>query len=204
MTESTAGFGSGSVGVASPVASSSWVLFTCLFFYLYWLVYCFLFLLIRLPHFLVGYSFGTVDLGIVVSNIREYISSHEGFRFVMQKYYFGASSRSDLPDVLANSYLDTTNFDRLPQSLSFKCREIWKKKGYSHSDCPFCVRVAFDRLVGGYVVKSCRYSHIGYIVNLSSIIGHVRFEADLSLEERSHLANFGKIGYSGLQSKTAL
>ena len=67
-----------------------------------------------------------------------------------------------------------------------------------------CVRDAFDRLVGGYGVKSCRYLHIGYIVNLSSIVGHVRFEADLSLEERSHLVNFGKIGYSTLQSKTAL
>ena len=65
---------------------------------------------------------GTVDLGIVVSKMREYISSHGGFRFTMQKDYFGLSGRSDLPDVLANSYLDKTEFDRWSQSISFEYR----------------------------------------------------------------------------------
>ena len=41
-------------------------------------------------------------------------------------------------------------------------------------------------------------------MNLFSIIGHVRYESDLSVDERSSLANFGKIGYTGLQSKTVL
>ena len=41
-------------------------------------------------------------------------------------------------------------------------------------------------------------------MNLSSIVGHVRVEAYLSVDERSQLANFGKIGYTGLQSKTTL
>ena len=158
MTESTAGFGSGSVGVASPVASSSWVLFTCLFFYLYWLVYCFLFLLIRLPHFLVEYSLGTVDLSIVVSKMREYISSHGGFRFTMQKDYFGLSGCSDLPDLLVNSYLDKTEFDRWPQSISFEYREIRKRIGYSHSDCPFRVRVAFNISVGELEILTSEYN----------------------------------------------
>ena len=45
---------------------------------------------------------------------------------------------------------------------------------------------------------------MGHVVNLSSIVGHVRFGADLSVDERSQLSNFGKIGYTGLQSKTAL
>ena len=124
-----AGFGPGVVGVASPVASSSWVPFTGLFSNLFLLVYYYL-LLLMLPHFLVGYSFGTVDLGIVVSKIREYISSHGGFWFVIRKYYFDLSGRSDLSDVLANSYLNTTEFDRWPQSITFECKEICKKKSY--------------------------------------------------------------------------
>ena len=45
---------------------------------------------------------------------------------------------------------------------------------------------------------------MGHVVNLSSIVGHVRFEADLSVDERSQLVNFGKFDYTGLQSKTTL
>ena len=78
----------------------------------------------------------------------------------------------------------------------FECREIWKRKSFNYSDCPFYVRVVFDILVSVYVVKRCRSSHMGHVVNLSSIIGHVRLEADLSVDERSQLANFGKIGYT--------
>ena len=139
-----------------------------------------------------------------MSKMRAYISSHGGFRFVMQKYYFGVSGRSDLSDILPNLYLDTTDSDRWPQSISFEYREIRKRIGYSHSDCPFRVRVAFNISVGGYVVRKCVYSYIGHIVKLSSIAGHVRFEADLSTEERNQLANFGKIGYTGLQFKVEL
>ena len=157
-----------------------------------------------MPGFLIEYSYGTVDLGIVVTKMRDYISSHRDFRFTMRKYYFGLSGRSDLPDVPANSYLDTNEFDRWPQSISFECREIRKRKDFNHPDCPFCIRVAFDRLVCAYVVKRCRSSFIGYVVNLSSIVGHVRYESDLSVDERSQLANFGKIGYTSLQFKTTL
>ena len=42
----------------------------------------------------------------------------------MKNYCFGVSGRSNLPDVFANSYLDTTDFDRWPQSISFEFREI--------------------------------------------------------------------------------
>ena len=45
---------------------------------------------------------------------------------------------------------------------------------------------------------------VGDIVNLSSIDSHVKFEADLSVEERSRLTNFGQIGYTSLQFNTAL
>ena len=116
--------------------------------------------------FLVGSSFGTVDLGVIVAKIREYISSYGFFQFVMLKYYFGTSSFSSLPDILADSYLDTIISDRWLQSLSFECREIQKRKGYSQYGCPLCIRIAFDRSACGYVVKLCRLSHVGHVVNL--------------------------------------
>ena len=143
-------------------------------------------------------------MGIVSTKMREYIISHGGFRFIINKYYFGESSRTSLPGVLFNLYLDTTICDRWSQSISIEHREIWNRKGCDRTTCPFCVRIAFDRVVRGYIVKVCMLSHLGHVVNLSSIIGHVKFEADLSLEERSQLVNFGKIGYTGLQPKTAL
>ena len=173
-------------------------LFACLLIFVHILVDTFV------SFYLVGYSFETFDFVIIVSKMREYISSHGGFRFVIQKYYFGVSSRSDVPDVIANSYLDTTYFERWSQSISFDYREVRKRKGCDHSGCPFCVRIAFDRSVGSYVVKLCRCLYIGPVVNLSFIPGHIRFESDLSIEERSQLPNFGKIGYTGLQSKTTL
>ena len=81
-----------------------------------------------MPHFLVGYSFGTVDLGIIVTQMRRYVSSHGGFRFTMRKYYFGLSSRSDLPDVLANSFLDKNEFDRWFQSIYLSAERSGKEK----------------------------------------------------------------------------
>ena len=166
--------------------------------------YYFLFLLIHFPHFLVGYSFGTIDLGIVVTKMHECVTSNGGVRFIIHKYYFGESGRSSLPDDILNLYLDTTISDRWIQSISIEYREIRKRKECDRVAYPFCVRVVFDKTVGGYVIIVCRLSHLGHVVNLSSIIGHVKFEADLSIEERSQLANFGKIDYTGLQSKTAL
>ena len=135
-------------------------------------------------YYLEGYLFGTFDLGIIVSKIRQCISSHGGFRFVVKKHYFDVSGRSDVPDVLASSYLDTAYFQRWPQSISFECREIRKRKGCEQSSCPFSVRIAFDRSVSSYVVKLCRCLHTGHVVNLSTIAGHVKFESDLSVDER--------------------
>ena len=62
--------------------------------------------------YLEGHSFGTFDLDIIVSKIRQCISSHGGFRFVMRNHYFGVFGRSDIPDVLTSSCLDTTYFQR--------------------------------------------------------------------------------------------
>ena len=42
----------------------------------------------------------------------------------------------------------------------------------------------------------CRLAHLGHVVKLSSIISHVKFEADLSIEEKSQLVTFGKICYT--------
>ena len=42
------------------------------------------------------------------------------------------------------------------------------------------------------------------MVNFSSIVGHIKFEANFSVGERSQLLNFGKMGYTGLQSKNGL
>ena len=106
--------------------------------------------------------------------------------------------------MLVNLYLDTTYFERWPQSSSFDCREVRKRKGCEHSGCPFCVRIALDRSVGSYIVKMCRCLYTSHVVNLSFIPGHIRFESNLSIEERIQLENFGKISYTGLQSKTAL
>ena len=64
--------------------------------------------------YLVGYSFGIFDLGIIVSKMCQYISSHGGFRFIMRNHYFGVSGRSDVPDVLAGVYLDTAYFQKWP------------------------------------------------------------------------------------------
>ena len=102
--------------------------------------------------FWLGYSFESFDLGIIVSKRRQDISFHGGFRFVMVNQYFGASGRSDLPDVLLGVYLDLAYFPKWPQSITFKCREIRKTRGCEHTGCPFSVRVTFDRSVASYVV----------------------------------------------------
>ena len=63
--------------------------------------------------------------------MRQYISSHGGFRFVMRNHYVGASGRGDLLDVLLGVYLDPVYFPKWPQSITFECREIRKRKGVS-------------------------------------------------------------------------
>ena len=60
--------------------------------------------------------------------------------------------------------------------------------------CPFCVRISFDRVVSSYVIENCVLAHEDHIVIEVSIVGHVKFESDLSEEEQMQLAKFGKIG----------
>ena len=124
----------------------------------------------------------TVDLGIVVIKIREYILSR-GFIYLLC-----------LSITLV--YLVVVHF------LMCLLIHIWillfmivgrgrfqlsversgERKGYNQSECPFCVRIAFDGSVCAYIVKLCRLSHVGHGVNLSSIVGHVKYEADYLLK----------------------
>ena len=85
--------------------------------------------------------------------------------------------------------------------MVFECREVRKRKGCDRTTCSFCVRIVFYILVGSYIVKVCRLTDVDHVVNLSSIIGHVKFEAGLSIEEKNQLVAFGKMGYTGVQSK---
>ena len=172
----TARVGFRAIGVASFVTSSSWVPFTGLFSYL---LNSLLFPIFsnKFASYFVGYSFGIVDLCIVIFKIREYISSRGFFRFVMLKYYFGICGRSSLSDVLADSYLDITISDRWYQSISIECREVRKRKGCNHSKCLFFSFVS--HLIGQLVVILSNYAScimLVYVVNLSSIFDHVKFE----------------------------
>ena len=99
------------------------------------------------------------------------------------KHYFGESSRDSLPDILATSYEGSTISTRWTQCFSFACKEVRKRKGCDHIMCPFCVRVVYDRAVGGYVFKVYRLSHLGHAVNFSSIVGHIKFEADFMVSK---------------------
>ena len=64
--------------------------------------------------------------------------------------------------------------------------------------CPFYVRIVFDRVVSSCSVKIYWLFQLGHMVNFSSIVGHIKFEAHFSVGERSKLLNFGKMGYTAL------
>ena len=70
--------------------------------------------------------------------------------------------------------------------------------------CLFCVYSVFDRAVGGYVVNVCQLFYLGHIVNFSSIVGHIKFEDNLSNEEGNQLTNFRKKVYTSFQSNNGI
>ena len=74
--------------------------------------------------YFVGYSFGTVELSVIVTKMSRYIESNGGFRYISIKHYFGDLGRAALPDLLTKSDLDTAICNRWPQSMLFECREI--------------------------------------------------------------------------------
>ena len=73
------------------------------------------------------------------------------FRYVVNKYYYGKSDRGVLPDIFGKYSLNTC--PSWPQTLSFECRDVRKRKYEQYSHCPFCVRICFYREVGNYVIK---------------------------------------------------
>ena len=118
------------------------------------------------------------------------------FLCVLVKYYIDKSGRDSLPDILANSYLDS--------AISTCCRAVRNWKGCDRMMCLFCVCGVFDREVGGYVVNVCQLFYLGHIVNFSSIVGHVKFENNVSIEEKSWLVDFNKMRCTSLQSKNGI
>ena len=179
-----------SVGVASTVTSSSWLSFTGLFFVICWFIHSFVRHLTFCRYF-VGYSFGTLELSVIVTKMRRYVKSNGGFWYGSIRRYVGHTGRVSLPDLLANSHLNTAICHRWSQPVIFECREVQKRKDCDHTTCPFCVRVVF-------IVKVCRLTRLGHVVTLSSILGHVKFEDDLSIEEKRQFVTVGKMSYTGL------
>ena len=89
-----------------------------------------------LSYFLVGCSFGTVELSDIVTKMHRYIEYKGEFRYGSVKYHFVGSGRGLLLNVLATSYLDTVICFRWQQYFSFECREIRKRKGCGRTMCP--------------------------------------------------------------------
>ena len=143
-------------------------------------------------------------MSVIVAKIRKHVGSNGFCCCVPVKDNIGECSRGSLPGVLDNSYLGTTITSRWSQSFSFECKEVRNRKSCGRIVCPFCVHVVFDRVTSGHVVKIYWFFHLGYVVNFLYIVSHVKFEADLCTEERNQLVNFGKIGYTGLQSKNGV
>ena len=74
-----------------------------------------------------------------------------GVRYVVNEYYYGKSGRGVPSDIFKNYSLNTC--PSWPQTLSFECREVRKRKNEQYSHCPFCVRICFYREVGNCVIK---------------------------------------------------
>ena len=152
---------------------------------------------------LLDFIFKTFDLSEIHDILTAYIRTCGSFRHVINKYYYGKSGRTVLPDIFKNYSLNTC--PSWPQTLSFECREVRRKRNngkYYH--CPFCVRICFNRELGNCVIKKCDLVHEGHIVNESSILTHTRIESDLTKDEKNQLATFGMMGSIALNAKNRL
>jgi len=171
--------------------------------------FCFHFYLVTVSHYncnlfwsLLDFIFKTFDLSEILGMLTAYINMCGGFRHIVYRYYYGKSDRGVLPGIFEKYSLNTYPF--WPQTLSFECKEVRKRKNEQCSPCPFCVRICFYREVGNYVIKKCDLSHEGHIVNGSSISTHAKTESDLTDDEKKQLATFGKMGSTGLNAKNGL
>ena len=131
-----------------------------------------------------------------------YISMCGSFRHVVNKYYYAKSVRGVLPNIFEKYSLNTC--PSWPQTLSFECREVRKRKNEQYSHCSFCVHICFYRKVENCVIKKCDLVHEGHIVNKSSIFTYARIESDLIEDEKNQLATFGKMGGTALNAKNGL
>ena len=91
--------------------------------------------------------------------ITSYIRINGGFRFVFLKYYYGKSGREKIPDIFDTMDLNTEHCSSWPQSLTFECREIRKRKNNQEfTSCSFFICISFDRDIGHYVLT--REGHV--------------------------------------------
>ena len=101
---------------------------------------------------LLNFIFKTFDLSEIHGMLTAYINMCGGCRHVVYRYYYGKSGPGVLPDIFEKYSLNT--YPSWPQTLSFECREVRKRKNEQCSPCPFCVRICFYREVGNYVIKN--------------------------------------------------
>ena len=86
-----------------------------------------------------------------------------------------------------------------PQSLTFECREIRKKKNKEFTSCPFYIRISFDRDIGHYVL-----TREGHVLNQASISGHASYELDLLDDEKNQIVKFVKISDTTQNAKNGV
>ena len=96
--------------------------------------------------------------------------------------------------------LNTEHCSSRPQSLTFECREIKKRKNDEFTLCPFCIRLSFDRDNGHCIIKRSILTHEGHVVNQASFSGHVYYKTDLS----GDLAKFGRVDSTTQNAKNCL
>ena len=93
------------------------------FKYLVWYVLNFIFVLV-----FIDVLFDIFELNIIFDIISSYIRLHSEFRFVVSKYYYGISGLGKFPNIFNRMDLNKEYCSSWPQSLTFECREIRKRK----------------------------------------------------------------------------
>ena len=148
--------------------------------------------------------FDTFEVNIIFDMITGYIRLHGDFRVVISKHYYGTSGRGKFPDIFNTMDLNTEHCSSWPQSLTFECMEIRKRKNNEFTLCPFCILISFGWDIGHYVIKRSILTHEGHVLNQASISGHASYESDLSDDEENQLAKFGKMGSTDQNTKNDL
>ena len=157
-------------------------------------IFIFHFYLVTVSHYscllfwsLLNFIFKTFDLSEIIGMLTAYINMCGGFRYIVYRYYYGKSDRGVLPDIF-----EKYTYPSWPQTLSFECREVRKRKNEQCSPCPFCVRICFYREVGNYVIKNiiCLTKAI-LLMNLLFLLMR-RLSLILQMTRRSNLLLLGR------------